>query len=385
MNAPLTVISPYTHLAGHYWPYTVDTAAALTNVGVGVSIYAALPPRDAGQVNSQLITWKSCAPWTPLLKSVEKRNLRWGSRSDNMLRNLEFALCLKRALLSPESTHIHCIESRHQLLLNAVLRSDRSFSTLCVGSPTPESTRKLGTMFQQAFATGRLRFIVETEAVRADWEGLAGNNVVHIPAALTERTEPVLSKQQARQQLGLPQDAFIPLFFGTHREGKDYRTAIEAAKLSKTYPFLLFAGPLISGNDPEVLLKELGYDNAISRNRVFYGEEISEFFDACDVVMLPYARGYEKGSAVLLQACKYGRPVIASNTGHLASFVNQHETGLLFEPENPESLANVYDQLARAQQVDADVIKLNIASARQEYSWKKLVERYLDIFDDTEG
>jgi hypothetical protein len=53
MNAPLTVISPYTHLAGHYWPYTVDTAAALTNVGVGVSIYAALPPRDAGQVNSQ--------------------------------------------------------------------------------------------------------------------------------------------------------------------------------------------------------------------------------------------------------------------------------------------------------------------------------------------
>jgi glycosyltransferase involved in cell wall biosynthesis len=222
-------------------------------------------------------------------------------------------------------------------------------------------------------------------SVRADWEGLAGNNVVHIPAALTERTEPVLSKQQARQQLGLPQDAFIPLFFGTHREGKDYRTAIEAAKLSKTYPFLLFAGPLISGNDPEVLLKELGYDNAISRNRVFYGEEISEFFDACDVVMLPYARGYEKGSAVLLQACKYGRPVIASNTGHLASFVNQHETGLLFEPENPESLANVYDQLARAQQVDADVIKLNIASARQEYSWKKLVERYLDIFDDTEG
>jgi glycosyltransferase involved in cell wall biosynthesis len=244
---------------------------------------------------------------------------------------------------------------------------------------------KLGNLYKRAFATGRLKFIVETEAVKADWEGLAGKNVIHIPYAIAERSEPILSKPESRQQLGLPQEAFITLFFGTHREGKDYRTAIDAAKLSKTQPFLLFAGPLISGNDPEVLLREIGYENAVSWKHYCPDDAVALLFDACDAVMLPYARGYEKGSAVLLQACKYGRPVIASNTGHLANFVNQHETGLLFEPENPESLANVYDKMARDQQVAADGMKLNIASARQEYSWKKLVERYIDIFDDTEG
>jgi glycosyltransferase involved in cell wall biosynthesis len=349
--------------------------------GSEVKVYASLPPRDARDLPH--LEWSACAHWVTRLQSLEKRNREWGSRSDMLLRNLEFFLCLKKALGSSGDEPIFCIESRHKLLLEAVLKSGRRFSTLCVGAPDEGVLTKRSELYRRAFATGRLHFIVETEAVRQAWEPLAGEHVVHIPAALTERTEPVLSKLEARQQLGLPQEAFIPLFFGTHREGKDYRTAIEAAKLSETHPFLLFAGPLISGNDPEVLLREIGYENAVSWKRYYPDDAVALLFDACDAVMLPYAKGYTKGSGVLLQACKYGKPVIASNTGHLADFVNQHETGLLFEPGNPESLANVYDQLARAQHVDDDGMKLNIASAVQEYSWKKLVERYLDIFDDT--
>jgi glycosyltransferase involved in cell wall biosynthesis len=173
------------------------------------------------------------------------------------------------------------------------------------------------------------------------------------------------------------------LFFGTHREGKDYRTAIEAAKLSETHPFLLFAGPLISGNDPEVMLREIGYDNAISWKRYYPDDAVSLLFDACDVVILPYSEGYSKGSGVLLQACKYGRPVIASNTGHLADFVNRHRTGELYEPGDPVSLAGIYDRMAGGRQEDTEGIQSHIARAVQEYSWKNLVERYERIFDDT--
>jgi hypothetical protein len=54
----------------------------------------------------------------------------------------------------------------------------------------------------------------------------------------------------------------ICLFFGTPLEGKDYRVAIEAAQKCHTAPFLSFVGPLISGNDPDTLLNELGFDHA---------------------------------------------------------------------------------------------------------------------------
>ena len=376
----LSIVSSFSHLSGHYWPYTVDLANAMTAEGSGVTVYAALPPRDGILDTNPLVSWKSCCLWTLLLKSIEQRNLSWSSRTEALLRNLEFSICLRRALAASENSHIHCIEARHRILLKAVLRSNRRFSALCVGSPAAAARIKLGDLYKRAFATGRLKFIVETEAVRRDWEDLAVEHVVHIPVALAERTEPMLSKQEARNRLGLPEEAFIALFFGTHREGKDYRTAIEAAKLAESHPYLLFAGPLISGNDPEALLKELEYDHAAVWNRYFLDDGASELFDACDVVMLPYAKGYEKGSAVLLQACKYGRPVIASDTGHLAEFVNAHQTGLLYELEEPQDLAAIYDSMAFAERNVLGKLEENIEKTRQEYSWGKLVSRYLGVF-----
>ncbi|MEI6322430.1 MAG: glycosyltransferase family 4 protein [bacterium] len=379
MKNPLTVISPYTHLAGHYWAYTVDMTKAFMAAGREVKAYAALPPRNTRDL--PLLEWTVCAPWVTVLQSLEKRNRGWGSKSDALLRNLEFYLCLRNAVKDGGDGSIFCVESRHQLLLKAVMKTNRRFSTLCVGAPDQVTLTRRADLYRRAFATGRLEFIVETEAVRQAWEPLAGEHAVHIPAALTERTDPILDKAEARMRLGLPREAFIPLFFGTHREGKDYRTAIEAAKLSKSQPTLLFAGPLISGNDPEALLLELGYDHAVSWKRYYPDDAVALLFDACDAVMLPYERGYTKGSGVLLQACKYGKPVIASDTGHLAEFVSRHSTGLLYKPGNTESLASVYDRMAEGQQIGAASMKLNIQRTVLEYNWKKLVERYLEIFD----
>jgi glycosyltransferase involved in cell wall biosynthesis len=372
----VALVSPYTHLAGHYWPYTVDTATAVSNEGIEITVYASLQPRDGSLDANPLISWKSCCAWMPILRSIEKRNRYWESRSDILLRNLEFFLCLKRAQQSSTAIHIHCIEARHRILLNAVLRSVCSYSALCVGSPATEARVKLGDLYKRAFATGRLTFIVETEAVRRDWEELAGEHVVHIPAALTERTEPALSKKEARKKLGLPEVAFIALIFGTHREGKDYQTAIEAAKMSKSKPYLLFAGPLISGNDPDELLREVGYEKAISWKRYYPDDEVSLIFDACDAVVLPYAKGYTKGSGVLLQACKFGKPVIASDTGHLADFVNRHKMGELYIPGDPMSLADIYDRVAESH----NDFQNAIAKAAREYSWNQLVGRYQKVF-----
>ena len=380
MNAPLIIISPYTHLAGHYWAYTVDMANAFALAGMQVKVFAALPPREKRDLLE--LAWKACARWVSRLQSLERRNREWGSKSDRLLRNLEFYLCLQGALGQSGDAPVFCIEARHRILLKAVLKSKKRFSTLCVGAPDHAALTKQAPLYREAFGTGRLHFIVETEKVRDAWSPIAGKHVVHIPAALTERADKSLGTLEARRVLGLPEEGFICLFFGTHREGKDYRTAIEAAKLSNSRPLLMFAGPLISGNDPDVLLKEIGYENAVSWKRYYPDDGVSLLFDACNAVMLPYAEGYTKGSGVLLQACKFGKPVIASNTGHLADFVNRHSNGLLYEPGNATSLAGVYDRMAEAEEVDGNQFKEGIERAVQEYSWKQMVIRYLRVLKE---
>jgi glycosyltransferase involved in cell wall biosynthesis len=48
---------------------------------------------------------------------------------------------------------------------------------------------------------------------------------------------------------------------------------------------------------------------------------------------------YETFGVVVLEAYASGKPVVASGTGSLPYIVRPHETGLLFEPQNSNDLA----------------------------------------------
>lgn len=378
----LTIISPYSHLNGHYWPYTVDLLCALSAAGKDFHVHASRKPRyPIDGFNSE---WRACCPYSRLLLTDGYRARHWGSKADTVVRNIEFRSCLKSALHCKTGNvmrhHIHCIESRHRILLGAVLGSAHTFSTLCVGDPPDNLSSEREGAYRKAFETQRLRFIVETESVRKAWEPLAGKNVIHIPAALPWAKHKPIPQTDARTSLGLPADATICLFFGTHREGKDYRTAIEAAKASESKPLLLFVGPLISGNDPETLATLLGYPNCIFRTGYLPDAQVPTVFDACDAVMLPYAENYTKGSAVLLQAAHFAKPVIATASGHLRDFVELNRTGLLYESGSVVGLAQCYDELSALKTAGDVATSWSFEQARHRYSWSTLSEIYLRIF-----
>ncbi len=381
------IVSPFSHLSGHYWPYTLDLIRALTGITTDVHILIHTAqgrsiPEDIQKSNAR---WKSCAAWLRYLIPKSYRNRNWEGRLERLLRNFEFNSCLRSAIRAStkdsENSHIHCIESRHRILLRSVIKNkNHTFSTLCVGAPPLELNESRAKAYKAAFNTDRLKFIVETEAMRTAWEPYAGNNVIHIPAAIPNNTYRPIKQNEARLHLNLPENAFICLFFGTHREEKDYRTAIEAAKISRSKPYLLFAGPLISNNDPAKILMELNYPEATSWNSYFPDEKVGELFDASDAVILPYSSGYNKGSAVLLQACKYIKPVIATNTGHLANFVNKHHSGILFNSGDTQSLADCYDELNTISTLTSESMTRSIIKARKLYSWEKLIFSYTAIF-----
>lgn len=382
----MVIVSPYTHLNGHYWPYTLDLLKALENSLPSISACASRAPRYPSSVSDQKISWSACFPWARLILPDSYRARNWGNRPDSIARNLEFHACLKKAVrASAPGSHIHCVESRHRLLLGEVHSSPQhTFSSLCVGDPPPGMSTERLDAYRRAFATGRLTFIVETESVRKSWEDLAGDKVVHIPAALPWTTHRIMPQSEARAALGLPADATICLFFGTHREGKDYDTAVKAAGESASKPFLLFVGPLISGNDPAKITTAAGYSATACWSGYFPDKKVSAVFDAADAIILPYSEGYTKGSAVLLQACHYRKPVIATHTGHLQEFVELNKNGLLFEPGSVSELAACYDTIDSVRRSDSHSHPWSFETAITNYSWQNLLPRYLDIFQGSQ-
>ncbi len=378
----LTLVSPYTHLNGHYWPYTLDLTNALESKLPRLTVLASRPPRYPHLVSRSKTSWHACFPWIRFILTDAYRARSWGGRPDSLARNLEFHACLKKAVRgSRPGAHIHCVESRHRILLGQVHRSpELAFSSLCVGDPPGGLSGQRLDDYRRAFDTGRLTFVVETESVRKNWEAVAGEKVVHIPAALPWTTHRAVPQKDARAALGLPAEATICLFFGTHREGKDYETAIKAAAVSSSKPFLLFVGPLISGNDPAVIAKSAGYANWESWGGYFPDDEVPAVFDAADAVVLPYCEDYTKGSAVLLQACHFKKPVIATRTGHLEEFVEMNCSGLLFGSRSESELAVCYDEIDAVKRSTPSSRPWSFETASLNFSWKSLLPRYLEIF-----
>ncbi len=67
-------------------------------------------------------------------------------------------------------------------------------------------------------------------------------------------------------------------------------------------------------------------------------EEIRQLYEDCDACIFPYKEIY--GSGALLMAYTYLKPVIASNVPAFVEETDEGKTGLLFESENPQSLAD---------------------------------------------
>jgi glycosyltransferase involved in cell wall biosynthesis len=225
-------------------------------------------------------------------------------------------------------------------------------------------------------------FICETDAVRDNWLAwFPGAKVQTIPVAIKVPGQ-IAEKSEARKALGLPIVGGIFLIFGTHRADKDYRTIIRAAKLCPERPHLLFAGPLISENDPRLVVEEENFSSATVLNQFFFGKAVDDLFAASDAVILPYPTNYQKGSAVLLQSPQYLRPVLATDGIFFGRFVPAHGIGLLYQYGNVEQLAQRMSQLVQLAQVGEGRLPFEegLRATRAEYSWERMAALYLAAF-----
>lgn len=189
-----------------------------------------------------------------------------------------------------------------------------------------------------------------------------------------------ISRVEAREQLGLPDDAKVILFFGLIRKYKGLQYLIEAVDL---LPESLNWRLVVAGefyDDKEQYLSCItarGLDDRIDVvDEYIRNEQVAMYFQAANVVALPYISATQSG--IVQIAFGFGTPVITTNVGGLPEVVDDGQTGYVVDAENAQQLA---DAIVRYFGGDAEQsFRSAIQEQTDRFDWRQeiaLVEEFL--------
>ena len=253
------------------------------------------------------------------------------------------------------------------------------YGGILYGSPRGFKARlrpHLKNLLRRAAATGRIDFICETEFLHDEIEPLLGAHIHVVPYAIDD-TEALPSREEARRRLDLPVAEKVLLFFGTHRREKDYHTALKGCLTLPQPPLALFAGKVISTNDPGKVVADCGYPNARIVNDFVPAEMTKYYFAAADAVVLPYEANFSRGSGVLIECCQHLRPMIASATPYFSAFLTRSPGGVSYVPGDSASFADAARNLLAGSERHLAALE----QARRDHSWTAAADQYVRLYE----
>lgn len=182
--------------------------------------------------------------------------------------------------------------------------------------PLPWSRAEYG-FYYRSFA----RVITHSQAAETGLRGLGiRGEILVVPHGIYDLFDlSGLDRTAARQALDIPQDAFVPLFFGHLEPRKGLMVFLDAAQAmadEADVKFLVAGGNALASHGAahaQRLAAAKQWPNMLVHDRRIPFEEVERYFAACDVVALPYLEGTTSG--VLKLALAFGKPVAASRVG----------------------------------------------------------------------
>ena len=393
-DSHIILISPNAHYPSHNWPNTVALMCALRQKGRNVRAIIFCPAAGAIPPDLQGSVAPVFSRLPPGWRHVAAG--KWQERRFGALMNLcETLACLfkafskvksgKRKAESQTNTVLHFIGGSYWVVVLAALASKRHrfiyslYGGMLSGPATGLKALLrpyLKRLLQRAVATGRLDFICENELLREELVPLVGSHVHVIPYAVDEN-EKLPSQEDARRRLELPLNEKIILFFGTHRLEKDYHTALKGCLALPNPPLALFVGKVISSNDPRQVVRDCHYPKARVVDEFIPEEMVKYYFAAADAVVLPYEANFSRGSGVLIECCRYLRPVVASATPYFSAFLAQHQCGVTYVSGDSVSFADATTHVLSS----VGTYSAALEQARHDHSWTAAANQYIKLYE----
>ena len=201
-------------------------------------------------------------------------------------------------------------------------------------------------------------------------------NLIHVIPLLPFDQYHKIDREKAIKKLNLNPKHFIILYFGLIRPYKGLRYLIEAfnqlpANIANNC-CLLIVGEIWGGREEIIrAIKTSRYnDKIISRFEYVPDDAVSQFFSACDVLVLPYLRASQ--SAVAHIGINFGKQMIISRVGGLEESMSNYEGTIFVTPKNAnaikESIIKVYNN------------KKNVKFESPVNNWGDIVKMYNELF-----
>lgn len=254
----------------------------------------------------------------------------------------------------------------------------------------------------------RERIEIETQLIRAvqrviaqcpsEWSELVDdygadpNNVVIIPSAVNIEAFHPVPKAEARQRMGIAQDAFVVVYVGRMLPRKDVRNVVRGvAQLiqrcktpATTVPpiqLLLVGGettdPQQDTTSEVEVLRRLVAELGIVEHVTFVGKRqqdtLYSYYGVGDVaVTTPW---YEPFGLTPLESMACGRPVIGSAVGGITYTIAAGETGFLVPPRDPQALAERLQQLLLEPERCTQMGQAARLRVEREFTWETVAKR----------
>ena len=196
-----------------------------------------------------------------------------------------------------------------------------------------------------------------------------------------------VSKEVAREALGIPKEKKVILFFGLIKRYKGLEYLVEAfgevkGKLSNL--LLLIAGKIYDG-DAKIcqhyshLIGQLRCrDDVMCVTEYIPFEKVGSYFSASDVVVLPYIKTYTSG--VLFSAYAAGRAVVVTDTGGLSEVVVDGKSGFVVPTRDSQALAEAVIKTINSSDQIEEMGRYAKYLAETTYSWKSVALKTIDVY-----
>lgn len=260
--------------------------------------------------------------------------------------------------------------------LGTVLRVARFFTrnplkvTALVDNIIPHEKRPGDRLFARYFVGACDDFVVMSRSVGEEIRLFKpAGDIRFAPHPIYDIYGAPMGRQEARQQLHLPQNAPIVLFFGLIRKYKGLDLMLEA--LAQTPGIhALVAGECY--DDWEVyqkIIAENGLEGRVHAHLDFIpSEQVRVFFSAADLVVQPYRTATQSGISQI--AYHFEKPMIVTNVGGLPEIVTNGVSGYVV-PTGPEAIAAAMQDFFENDRAKA--MQAGVREEKKRFSWENLV------------
>ena len=187
------------------------------------------------------------------------------------------------------------------------------------------------------------------------------------------------TKESIRADLNIPKDVFLIGLIGRFEPGKGQHLLIEALRILKEKGIevhALLAGE-ITHYTPDILknVKDYGLEQQVHLKGFI--KEVQYLYKALDLYAM--ASCAETFGMVTIEAMAAGIPIIGAKAGGTASLIQENSTGLFFQNENVEDLADKIVTLKENPELAKKLAAAAQAYVKENNSHKVMCERIISL------